>query len=141
MQGATPSGRVLSTEDLRLAGFKVSREYDVSGLQGATAAVNGFKDRVEYEARFYRDHADALALGGPAAALVTGESGRVLGAAIPWKEGATDRRKCVGAINANCIAKYGDFVIVGNLVLLCEGLDSAKALQECQHLISALPQP
>ena len=135
----TPSGRVYSAEDLRAAGLKVAREYDVSGLPESVAAVHGFLDQREYEARFYRSHEDALAHGQPAAAIVTGKNALVLGGNIPWEEGATDRRMCVGAINANCVAKYGDFAVFGNLVLLCEGRDSDTALETCQALLSKLP--
>lgn len=121
--------------------MKVAREYVVSGLPRATAALNGFLNRTEYEARFYPSHADAASVGAADAARVTGPRAIVLGNAVPWEEGATDRRKCVGAINANCVAKYGDFVVFGNLVLLCEGRDSAMALEACSAVLSGLPAP
>ncbi len=36
------------------------------------------------------------------------------------------------------IAKYGDYVVAGNLVLLCQGRDSETALQNCEALHAAL---
>lgn len=133
----TASDRVYHPDDLKNAGMKLGRAYDVSELSGATAAVNGFLNRKEYEARFYANFADASGVGAAAASLVTGKDAAVTGK-VPWEEGATDRRKCVGAINANCVAKYGDFVVYGNLVLLCEGRDSATSLDTCFELISLL---
>lgn len=135
----TASDRLYGPGDLKNAGMKVAREYDVSGLPNATAALNGFLNRTEYEARFYATHGDAVSSGAAAASLATGANAIVTGNAIPWAEGATDRRKCVGAINANCVAKYGDFAVFGNMVLLCEGRDSATALAACRALLAALP--
>lgn len=135
----TASDRIYHPDDLRNAGVKIARSYDVSELSGATAALNGFLNRKEYEARFYADFPRASGTGAAAAALVTGKDAAVTGK-VPWEEGATDRRKCVGGINANCVAKYGDFIVYGNLVLLCEGRDSATSLDTCFELISLLPR-
>lgn len=137
----TASERVYTPDDLKAVGMKVARTYDTSGLPQASGALNGFLNRIEYEARFYPSHAEAVTTGASDAALVTGPKAIVMGNAIPWEEGATDRRKCVGSINANCVAKYGDFVVFGNLVLLCEGRDSATALEACASVLKGLPAP
>jgi hypothetical protein len=60
---------------------------------------------------------------------------------VPWEEGASDRRKCVGrqgTANASCAARYGDFIVFGNMVLLCEGQDSELALLTCGDVLKSL---
>ncbi len=136
-----PTAHLYDPDDLYVAGVKVARIYDVDGLPEAIAAVRVFLSRTEYEARFYENHAVAASTGAAAASLVTGESAIVTGANVPWSEGASDRRMCVGAINANCVAKYGDFVVLGNMVLMCEGRDSETALEACVALTSQMPPP
>lgn len=143
IQKFTPSTRVYTADDLRTAGLRVNRDYDVAGLPFATSAHHGFLDQKEFEARLYTSHADAATRGAEAALLVTGPKAVVTGQ-VPWAEGASDRRKCVGrpgTANANCGAKYGDFMVFGNIVLLCEGHDSETALQTCQALVSRLAPP
>lgn len=139
----TPSARVYSADDLRAAGLRVNRDYNVAGLVSAESAHHGFLNQKEYEARLYVSHADAATRGAEAALLVTGPNAVVTGQ-VPWAEGAADRRKCVGRFgtaNANCAARYGDFMVFGNIVLLCEGHDSETALLTCQALVSRLPAP
>lgn len=136
----TASSRTYAPDDLKEAGAKVVKTYDVSGLPGATAAVNAFLNRREYEARFYPSFVEASSTGAVAAFLVTGEKAVVTGNTVPWEEGATDRRACVGGVNANCIAKYGDFIVYGNVVLMCEGRDSATSLETCFELVKRLPK-
>jgi hypothetical protein len=143
VQKLTPSGRVYTADDLRAAGLKINRDYDVAGLPSATSAHHGFLNQKEYEARLYASHADAATRGAEAALLVTGPKAVVTGQ-VPWEEGAADRRMCVGragTANANCGAKYGDFMVFGNIVLLCEGHDSETALQTCSALVGSLPVP
>jgi len=38
------------------------------------------------------------------------------------------------------VAKYGDFVIFGNMVILCEGDDSGQSLERCELLLDALDE-
>lgn len=143
VQKFTPSARVYTVDDLSAAGLRVNRDYDVAGLPSATSAHHGFLNQKEYEARLYASYANAATLGAEAALLVTGPKAVVTGQ-VPWAQGATDRRKCVrtgGGDNGNCIARYGDFLVYGNIVLLCEGRDSETALQTCQTLVSRLPAP
>jgi hypothetical protein len=137
-QRTTPTDRVVTIEDLRAAGLRTNKEYGVAGLPGALSAFHGFLNSKEYEARFYASHADATSTGTAEAAKVTGKDAAVIGDAVPWAEGAIDRRKCVGAINSNCTAKYPDFAVYGNLVLLCEGRDSQTSLEACEALLSRL---
>ena len=53
------------TDFENLKSFKLSKEYDVEGLQGAESAIYGFfgpdpYDRQEFEIRFYPDHETAM---------------------------------------------------------------------------------
>ena len=56
----TNSSRIFTFEELESIGFKKNKEYDVSGLEGAVGAVNGFWatdiGEKEYELRFYHSH-------------------------------------------------------------------------------------
>ncbi len=141
VQKVIVTARSYSAEDLRAAGFKLSREYDVSGLPGATAAVYGFLDKKAYEARFYPSHSDAVAMGSGPAAEVTGPAAVLSSFATSWKEGVRDRMVRSGNQGTAMVAKYGDYVVVGNMVLLCEGMDAGLALAMCHGLISKLPAP
>jgi hypothetical protein len=139
IQKITPSARVYTADDLRAAGLRVSRDYDVAGLPLATSAHHGFLNQKEYEARLYASHTEAVALGLAPAEEVTGPDAVLSSAETSWKDGLRDRMVRIGNQGVNIVAKYGDYVIVGNIVLLCEGLDSAAALETCQALVSRLP--
>ena len=59
------------------------------------------------------------------------------------QQGANNRKICghasVGsAANAGCDAKFGDYVIYGNLILLCEGEKSKESLTRCQTAVQNL---
>ena len=129
--------------------FKKSKEYDIEGLEGATAAVYGFfgpdpYDRQEFEARFYPDHETAMTLGVDFADEATGPDAVIAKDLQRWDEGLTQRRECQGNVRGShhsgkCDnAKYGDYVIAGNLVLLCQGKDSETSLANCNALMDAL---
>ena len=132
-----------------LSDFKLSKKYDVDGLRGADAAIYGFfgsdpYDRQEYEARLYPDHDTALTLGADFANEATGPRAVIASSVQRWDEGLTQRRACAANTRGShhsgrCdLAKYGDYVVAGNLVLLCQGRDSATALENCQALYAAL---
>ena len=139
-----------SAEDFEaLTNFKLSKSYNVDGLEGADSAIYGFfgpdpYDRQEYEARFYPDHETALTLGIDFANEATGPDAIIASSTQRWDEGLTQRRACAANTRGShhsgrCnIAKYGDYVVAGNLVLLCQGRDSQTALQNCQALYAAL---
>lgn len=129
--------------------FKKSKEYKVEGLEGATAAIYGFfgpdpYDRQEFEARFYPDHETAMTLGVDFADESTGPDAVIAKDLQRWDEGLTQRRECQGNVRGShhsgkCDnAKYGDYVIAGNLVLLCQGKDSETSLANCNALMDAL---
>ncbi len=129
--------------------FKKSKEYKTEGLDGATAAIYGFfgpdpYDRQEFEARFYPDHETAMTLGVDFADESTGPDAVIAKDIQRWDEGLTQRRECQGNVRGShhsgkCDnAKYGDYVIAGNLVLLCQGKDSETSLANCNALMDAL---
>ena len=132
-----------------LTNFKLNKTYDVEGLESADSAIYGFfgpdpYDRQEYEARFYPDHSTAITIGVNFANEATGPNAVIASATQRWDEGLTQRRACAANTRGShhsgrCnIAKYADYVVAGNLVLLCQGRDSETALQNCEALYAAL---
>lgn len=130
------------------AGFKRNKSYDVTGLEGATEAYYGFfgsdpYDRKEFEIRLYPSHQVALESGVSFADESSGEDAVILEDVQRWDEGLTQRRQCAGNgghHSGKCDnAKYGDYVIRGNMVLMCQGKDSADALDNCEDLLNAVP--
>ncbi len=134
---------------LDVANFKKSKDYDVAGLTGADAAIYGFfgpdpYDRKEFEVRFYPDHDTAADVGVEFANEATGPDAVIASSVQRWDEGLVQRRACAGNTRGShhsgrCdLAKYGDYVVAGNMVLLCQGKDSATALSNCQALMAEL---
>ena len=129
--------------------FKMSKTYDVEGLTGANHAIYGFfgpdpYDRREIEIRFYPDHATAMDDGIDFADEATGPNATLSSRAQRWDEGITQRRACrantrgshhTGRCDA---AKYGDYIVFGNIIALCEGADSEIALRNCNQFADAL---
>ena len=138
---ATNSSRIFTFEELESIGFKKNKEYDVSGLEGATKAINGFWStdigKKEYELRFYPSHAIAVSLGEPLAQEATGEDAIIKKSDATWKEGIKDRRRSQRTSGSH--PKYGNYSIYGNIVMLCEG-QVGISLEVCWKLISALKE-
>jgi len=144
-------------EDLKAFGFKTSKHYDVKGLPDGLDAWNGFwgldpYERHDYEIRFYSSHDLAVSSGKPVAIESTGaefeanrdttqplfSSGENSGYRIfkkkqTWTEGVKDRWHAnpLGSVGPT----YPDWMILGNMVILCDGLDSEEALIRCAELI------
>ena len=129
--------------------FKKSKEYKTEGLDDATAAIYGFfgpdpYNRQEFEARFYPDHDTAITTGVDFADEATGPDAVIAKDIQRWDEGLVQRRACSGNVRGShhsgkCDnAKYGDYVVAGNLVLLCQGKDSETSLANCNALMDAL---
>lgn len=59
----------------------------------------------------------------------TGEDARIIGDEMTWKEGIRDRRHQLLGRKAGATGglapTYMDYAIYGNVVMLCEGADSA----------------
>ena len=138
----TATDRIYDVEDLRAAGAKASKEYDVSGLPGAISAWRALYNQKQFEARFYAGHRAAVDDGTEWADHVTGEDGVVVGDDVLLTEGASDRRRCSRSVEhsgCNYSALYADYVILGNMILLCEGIDAEEAQLSCRALIDRLP--
>ena len=147
-QKVTPADRTYSIGEFLAVGFKKSKEYNVAGLPEATEAWLGFwrpegQDPRQYELRFYASHEDAVEHGTALAVEVTGEDAVLVKARMTWQEGASDRR-VIGATALTAFGvypRYPDFAIFGNVVMLCEGLDSARSLDTCAAMIAELSSP
>ena len=143
----TPSETIYTLDDLLDAGFKKGKTFDVEGLTAATHAYYGFwgldpYDRKEFEARFYESHADAVEFGVKFADERTGTDALIKSDESSWEEGAKEARACTrsaGGDSSNCrISKYGDYVIYGNMILVCQGRDSGTALEQCAGLLGQM---
>ena len=134
----------LSADDITNLGMKLGKEYDVSTLDGATAAYLFFwrvQDvAVEYELRFYATHEDAVALGTAPAQEGSGENAIIDVDKATYKEGIRDRRT-IFDFRAEPKPKYGAYGIYANTVMLCEGRDDEEAWSRCQALIDAISKP
>ena len=139
----------LSIDDVRTVGFKTTREYDVAGLTGATDAWFGFRrasglDPTEYEIRTYPSHSHAIEDGAFFAQDVIGPDGNIFAKDAAWKIGTADRwlyRVVRNSINAIRAPKYHDYMIIGNLVVLCQGLNEATSQEACNWMATQLEAP
>jgi hypothetical protein len=135
----TASEHIFTLEELESIGFKKNKKYDVSGLEGALIAVNGFWStdigKKEYELRFYPSHSVAVSLGESLAQEATGEDAIIKKSDATWKEGIKDRRRSQRTSGSH--PKYGNYSIYGNVVMLCEG-QVGISLEVCWGLISAM---
>lgn len=131
-------------DDLKaVQGVKANKEYDVTDLPAADAAWRILFNKHDYEVRFYPDQQTAIDEGAPYAEHVTGDNAVVIGDDILWEEGAKDRRRCSRnekTPHAGCSysSRYWDFVILGNMIMMCEGLESDQAIRNCDELIAQL---
>lgn len=131
-------------DDLKsVQGVKANKEYDITDLPAATAAWRVLFNKHDYEVRFYPDQQTAIDEGAPYAEHVTGDNAVVIGDDILWEEGAKDRRRCSRnekTPHAGCSysSRYWDFVVLGNMIMMCEGLESAQAIRNCDELIALL---
>ena len=132
---------ILSSDDLVALGLKASKNYDVETLPGGVEARLLFwrvlNTPVEYEARFYESHADAVSLGTAPAEEGSGEDAVLDVDKAEYKEGVKDRRS-IFDFRGTIKPKYGAYGIYANMVLLCEGRDDNEAWDRCAALIEAL---
>ncbi len=137
-----------TVDDLKAFGFKASKHYDVEGLPDGLDAWKGFwgldpYDRHDYEIRFYASHDLAVSSGKPIAIESTGEEFEASRETQTWTEGVKDRWQAQGVTDISGGASkqskprptYPNWAILGNMVILCDGLDSEQALIRCSELI------
>ena len=148
LQRITPSERLFTHEDVDGTGFKTAKEYDVEGLTGATDVLFGFwrpdgSEAKEYEIRFYPSHDVAVESGTAFAEEATGDDAILDKDEATWKEGIKDRRYFfagpIGTHGSGGVkAKYGGYVIYGNMIMLCEGANAAHSLDRCGALLTTM---
>ena len=137
--------KLFTIENIKEKGFRQNKEYDVRELPYALSAYFGwFPDSNnklrDIEIRFYDSHEDALNYGFNIADEVTGKNAIILKRDVTWKEGNNDRRSnkrsgTGGLGPGSGKAKYGVFVIIGNMIILCEGSETIS-LDLCGKLIN-----
>ena len=138
-----------TVDDLKTFGFKTSKHYDVEGLPDALDAWKGFwgldpYDRHDYEIRFYASHDLAVSSGKPMAIESTGPEFEASRETQTWTEGVKDRWQAQGVTDISGGASkqskprptYPNWAILGNMVILCDGLDSEQSLIRCDALIN-----
>mgnify|MGYP004368470331 CR=1 FL=1 len=150
------NGTIYSSKDFFDAGFNDYKEYNVSKLTGATEAWYGYWGSDEdsvlyYELRFYPDHSVAVSEGTPFAEDATGEDAKLKRQTTMWRVGLAERKNSEAAffpdttsnISADKrgrirLARYADYMIFNNVIILCEGEDSKEAFKICNDLIDLL---
>ena len=137
-----------TVDDLKAFGFKASKHYDVEGLPDGLDAWKGFwgldpYERHDYEIRFYASHDLAVSSGKPMAIESTGPEFEASRETQTWTEGVKDRWQAQGVTDISGGASkqskprptYPNWAILGNMVILCDGLDSEQSLIRCGELI------
>lgn len=126
--------------------FKFSKEYDVSELPDALEAHYGFFQRREFEIRFYPSNDIAKSSGIFFAEEATGEDAIIKKSDASWKEGIKDRMTSGAFGNKKNTPKYMDYVILGNMIVLCpmeissSEIGATEPLDNCRLLLSKLPE-
>ena len=124
------------------APFKLVREYDVSALPMANAAYMGYftpldSEPIQYELRIYPDHTSAVEKGLEYVAEVTGPEALLRSTDVRWDQGTKDRRGG-GFHRGGLTPLYGDYAIIGNVIILCQGRNSTQSLNRCEALLLAV---
>ena len=142
------SDSTFTIEDFKKIGFKINKEYDVTDLDESTGAWFGFWKNnldkpIDYELRFYPSQQTAIDIGVSLTEEVIGENAVLKKSISSWKEGIQDRRSrnnsSMSGSEANSVrAKYLDYFINGNVIILCSGLDLNYATQNCSELTSKI---
>ncbi len=144
----TNESAVYKIDDFKNIGFKINKKYDVSKLDSAEGVWFGFwknnlNKPVDYEIRIYPSQQLALDKGAVFVEEVIGDNAVLKKSTSSWKEGIQDRRSrnnsSMSGSEANSVrAKYLDYVVYGNSIILCSGLDLSYATQNCSDLALAL---
>ncbi|MAZ14173.1 MAG: hypothetical protein CL754_03375 [Chloroflexi bacterium] len=146
-----PAPSNYTIDDLKDFGLKASKQYDVEGLPDGLDAWKGFwgldpYKRNDYEIRFYASHEIAVSSGQALAIEATGDEFEASRDNQIWTAGVKDRWQAQGVTDisggasrqSNPRPTYPDWAILGNMVILCDGLDSEQALIRCSSLIENL---
>ena len=144
----TNNGVIYTLKDFLTTGFKINKEYDVTDLEDSNGVWFGFwenelKGILDYEIRIYPSHQLAVDKGIFYVEEVIGENAILKKTHSSWKEGIQDRRtrsdRSYKGSSANTIrAKYIDYIVFGNSIILCTGLDLTDARLNCSDLVNSL---
>ena len=136
--------RIFAIDDFEAAGLKYSKSYKTEGLPSATGVSLFFwkidGTPVQYEVRFYASHDEAVSAGTSYAIEGAGPEAIIDPDFARYTEGLRDRRTIVHT-RGSPTPRYGDFVIYGNMIALCEGRDSEQGSERCARLVKALDSP
>jgi len=148
LEKITNEREIYAIEDFINTGFKVNKEYDVSELEDSIGVWFGFwknnlNKSLDYEIRIYPSQQLALDKGVKYVEEVIGEEAILRKSLSSWKEGIQDRRtrsdKSYKGSSANTVrAKYLDYIVYGNSMILCTGLDLTDARQNCSDLANSI---
>ncbi len=136
---------IFVVSDFEDIGFKVIKNYDVKDLPNAKAAIFGWMEDSlgnpkDYEVRFYKNHKQALDSKNLIKEVV-GEDSSVTNRDVTWKEGQSDRRvnrRGSGSGPGSAKPKYLYYIIYGNTVILCEGLNEDMSKSLCSYIVQNL---
>ena len=140
----TDSGIIFSIQEIKEMGFEKNHEYKVDDLPGAVSAYFGFiknkidpdDQKIDYEVRFYANHADAVSMGTEYVENATGEDGCISKDCALWEEGLKHRIRMsdLGTLHP----KYMSYIVYNNFILMCPGYDEGEALSKCTSIINKL---
>ncbi len=98
----------------------------------------GFRS-LNYEVRVCPNHQGAVERGTPFAEESSGENAVLDADEANWPVGVHDRRVIAGGgMEGSENPRYGDYVLPGNLVILCEGRTSEHSLDQCAPFVAHL---
>ena len=148
--------KILSLEDFKSAGYKKNKTYKVDDLPEAKSAYYGFlkipktKVSIDYELRFYESQDKALSIGVEWVKERVGKDAILTKREATWKEGIKDARTCGGdsghgkgyslvVASSTCdIARYYDYFVYGNTIILCQGKDAEQSVNNCRLILSKI---
>lgn len=135
-------GETLALEDFTSLGLKRNKTYTTDEMPAVQEAYMGFYTApgdgpAQVELRFFASHADAVNTGTKLVDEATGPDAVTLEDEVTVKEGYKDR--VTGqTIDVGPRPRYMDYVILNNVIVMCEGLDSAQSLERCAALTDPL---
>tara|TARA_B100000902_G_scaffold256460_1_gene242811 strand:+ start:1496 stop:2026 length:531 start_codon:yes stop_codon:yes gene_type:complete len=151
LEKISDSKTIFTIQDFKSIKFKESKKYNID-LPGIKSAFYGFikndlNKSEEFEIRFYESHQSAVDDGKKYADNITGKNGCIKKDCSFFIGNLKHRQKISepanvagGAGNGIPIAKYLNYVIYGNFILMCPGYDESEALKTCTITINRLNQ-
>lgn len=138
------SDRIFTFADFESAGVKHGKDYNIEGLPGAVGASLGFYNAKDIELRFFPSHETAVDQGISIVREVVGSDVLIKRENVTWTWGTADEKACSARVpggGRDCTKspKYGDFVVYGNVIMLCEAANADEGRALCQKIIDGLP--